>query len=226
MESILKSESFISLGLGENWSFEEAISKLKKSATIVVYDDTVSLTFFVRKAINGLIKFALGRDSKSNLQERLKRLLNYSFFWMNDSNHKHHKTHITKETFEEVLSRHPNKTAIGLKVDIEGSEWEILESIASHQSRFEFILMEIHDFDGHESQLRRFLHEMEANFYLGHLHANNFASLGENGFPSVFEITLVKAIRVKLTGEFRKELPIPSVDAPNARNRQDYRITF
>lgn len=224
--AIKKSDALLSLGLGENWSFERAVSDINPKATIDIYDDTVSFFFFVRKAFNGLVNLILFRDSKSNFLARFWRLKDYFTFWVRDPMNTHHQIRINKDSFKKVLSGYPNETMIGLKVDIEGSEWDILDLISEDQSRFEFVLIEIHDFDQHVDQVRKFLGNLAGSFIIAHLHANNFDTLGSNGFPRVFEITLLRERNVVTTRESRKELPISGLDAPNAKNRPDFLIKF
>jgi len=224
--TISKSSHFLSLGLGENWSFENAVRKVNPHAPIDIYDHTVSLTFFTRKALKGIVKFVLGRDSVSNLKSRLKRLKHYFIFWNRSDLNRHHQVRITREVFQEVLSKYPLDSRIGLKVDIEGSEWEILESVAQEKGKFEFILLEVHSFDQHEARLRKFLRDIQDLFVLSHLHANNFEPLGGNGFPKVFEITLLKKTEVTSSMEYRQKLPVEGLDAPNAKNRPDFHISF
>ena len=43
--AIERSEVLLSLGLGENWSFEKAFMEINKTASIDIYDHTVSLRF-------------------------------------------------------------------------------------------------------------------------------------------------------------------------------------
>ena len=68
---------------------------------------------------------------------------------MMNSRNKHHQIRIDETSLSAALSRHKNSNLIGLKVDIEGSEWEILNLIAENQDRFQFLLIGIHDFDKH-----------------------------------------------------------------------------
>ena len=219
-------DSFLSLGLGENWTFESTVFSINSKASLDVYDDTVSLSFFFNKSIKGFIKFLLLRDSKSDFLARLDRLISYYFFWLRESGTKHHRVRITRENFEHVLLSYPKTKALGLKVDIEGSEWEILNLISNQRLMFEFLIIEFHDFDKHEDELRNFLIEMADEFVVGHLHANNFEGLGANGFPKVFEITLLRAKNVQNISKRRDELPLFGLDTPNAKNRPDFRITF
>lgn len=226
LSEICASTTLLSLGLGENWTFEYAASKINPRVFIDVYDDTVSLGFFARKFCNGLLKLLMLRDSKANFKTRLLRLINYYNFWIKNSKNNHHKIRITRNSFEKVLLDYPLQARIGLKVDIEGSEWEILDLIVESRSRFEFVLIEIHDFDRHCDELRDFLRDISDRFTLAHLHANNFETTGSKGFPNVFEITLLKAANLESSGELRRQLPIADLDAPNAKNRPDFLIEF
>jgi hypothetical protein len=216
----------LSLGLGENWSFESNFSKINENASIDIYDDTVSLSFFLRKSCNGVVKTLLLRESWASVKARFNRLSNYFSFWYRNPRNKHHKVRINSKSFEQILSRIPIDSVIGLKIDIEGSEWEILEQILVHQSRFGFILIEIHDFDLHVQQLEEFLDQLSGRLVLSHLHANNFEGLGENGFPRVFEITLLRDPAILSPRGYRNELPLEGMDAPNAKNRPDFVIRF
>lgn len=224
--AIEKSEVLLSLGLGENWSFEKAFMEINKAASIDIYDHTVSFRFFVIKAIKGIVKFLLFKENFSNVLARVKRVKDYYLFWVMNSRNKHHQIRISEASFSEALSLYKNSSSIGLKVDIEGSEWGILKLIAENKYRFQFLLIEIHDFDNHVDQLRDFLRELSGQFVLGHLHANNFENLGINGFPKVFEITLLRSLEGSISTGYRSELPIPGLDVPNAKNRQDFLIKF
>ena len=224
--AIEKSKVLLSLGLGENWSFEKAFTEINKFASIDVYDHTVSFRFFVVKVIKGIVKFLLFKEKFSNVLARAKRLKDYFLFWIMNSRNKHHRIRIGEASLSAALSRYKNSNLIGLKVDIEGSEWEILNLIAGNKDRFQFLLIEIHDFDNHVDQLRDFLREMSGQFVLAHLHANNFEILGNNRFPKVFEITLLRSHGTSISVDYRSELPIPGLDVPNAKNRQDFLIKF
>lgn len=223
---VSQSSHFLSLGLGENWSFESAVRDLNSTSPIDIYDHTVSQNFFIKKALKGIVKFVLFRDSFSNLQSRFIRLYQYIEFWNRPSLNRHHRVRITRDTFKEILSDYPVASQIGLKVDIEGSEWEILELIAEAKDKIAFILIEIHNFDRHEFELRNFLTVIKDSFEISHLHANNFEPVGHNGFPKVFEITLLKRHESTVWTEYRQQLPVEDLDVPNSKNRPDFQISF
>jgi hypothetical protein len=226
ISSILDTKSFLSLGLGENWSFEKNVSEINSKAKIDIFDHTVSANLFLLKFIKGFIKYLILKDSYENLRSRLNRLCDYFSFWRRNPRNTHHKIRIDRESFKYALSNYPKENLIGLKIDIEGAEWDILDLIIENKSRFEFILLEVHDFNLHENELKTFINCLTEDFLLAHLHANNFEGLGTNGFPRVFEITLLKR-KVEFHQEgHRSQLPVVGLDAPNAKNRPDFVINF
>jgi hypothetical protein len=225
-DALSNSDRFLCLGLGENWSFERDIHQAYPKARIDIYDDSVDLYFFSVKAVRGLLKYFLMRETLANVKARFARLRHYIQFWIKINTNNHHKVRVTQSSFQEILASYPAKTRIGLKIDIEGSEWEILKLIQLNQSRFEFILIEIHDFDCHVNDLREFLIGTRDNFVNAHLHANNFEKTGNNGFPKVFELTLIREYNTVNTGLNRTRLPVSSLDLPNAKNRPDFIIEF
>jgi hypothetical protein len=224
--ALVKTERVLSLGLGENWTFEEALAASKPGINIEVYDHTVTFYYFLKKSIKGLIKLLLLQESLANVKARFYRLNSYLHFWMKKDSHKHHKYRVTKSSFSSILEKYDQNSNIGLKVDIEGSEWEILRQISSRQESFSFVILEIHDFDTREEELKIFIDELSKNFYLAHLHANNFSGVGKNGFPLVFELTFLRKIPHTSPHQLRSFLPVSGLDSPNAKNRPDFEIYF
>jgi hypothetical protein len=219
-------QHLISFGLGENWSFESELASLNPNLSIHVYDNTVSLQFFATKAIKGIVKFLMGKESFSNVISRIRRLVTYFRFWIFNRKNKHLHLRISQESFHSISGAINQDSSYGIKIDIEGSEWEILRDLETVQNSFEFMILEIHDFDNHVNELNEFLTAIQASYKLIHLHANNFGDIGKKGFPNVFEIVLIRDRGlVNLTNK-RQHLPISGFDIPNAKNRPDYQIEF
>ena len=219
-------QHLISLGLGENWTFESELASLNPDLSIDIYDDTVSLQFFVIKSIKGIVKFLFGKESFSNMASRIRRVRMYLKFWMLNKQNKHLHVRISRESFHSISTSLKPESRYGIKIDIEGSEWEILRDLAIVKSSFEFIILEIHNFDEHVSELNEFLNTIQDCFRLIHLHANNFGEIGKNGFPNVFEIVLIRDRGLVKLRNKRELLPVSGLDIPNAKNRPDYQIEF
>lgn len=225
--TILKeTRHLLSLGLGENWSFEEFVTIKNPNIKIEIYDHTISSWYFLKKSIKGIIKLIVFKESIPNIRARINRFISYRNFWANSQNNNHRRIKITNKVIDPILDKYSGDSNTGLKVDIEGSEWEILNQISARMESFTFIILEVHDFDIYENQLEIFIKELDEKFYLAHLHANNFAEIGKNGFPRVFELTFLRRHSGLSVLEPQKRLPIVGLDSPNARNRPDYEITF
>jgi hypothetical protein len=95
---------------------------------------------------------------------------------------------------------HQNNNDLILKMDIEGAEWDVFESIDSdHLSKFKQIVVELHSFvTGRTSHLERVvpvLEKLNRTHQSVHIHANNYGWLGIIGgvmLPDVFELTYVR----------------------------------
>src|SRR5262245_37750379 len=92
-----------------------------------------------------------------------------------------------------------------VKIDIDGDEWQVLETLSAEQmSRFRQIVVEchwIHNFGVQEdwrNQAMNVVRKLAQTHQVVHVHGNNnasFALLGGIPFPEVFELTLVRKDR-------------------------------
>lgn len=95
---------------------------------------------------------------------------------------------------------HQGNDDIILKMDIEGAEWDVFESLdVDCLSKFKQIVVELHSFvTGHTSHLERvvpILEKLNQTHQSVHIHANNYGWLGIIGgvmLPDVFELTYVR----------------------------------
>ena len=78
-----------------------------------------------------------------------------------------------------------------LKIDIEGSEYRILDDLINNENRITGLVIEFHDCDLHIDRIQSFVERFKLP--LVHIHANNFAPTTEDtGLPLVLEITFSK----------------------------------
>jgi hypothetical protein len=90
---------------------------------------------------------------------------------------------------------------IFLKIDIEGSEYRILNTIIANQDRISGLVIEFHDSDLHKDRIKTFIQNLSLK--LVHIHANNGVHsinggpvrLDEN-FPFLLELTFSKYCKV------------------------------
>ena len=90
-----------------------------------------------------------------------------------------------------------NKKMI-LKLDIEGSEYDLLDEIALNFDLFNCMIFEFHDLDSKNADLYKFLKKCKDSFDMIYLGINPSGGFSECGQPKVIEITLEKKSVTKL----------------------------
>lgn len=166
----LATDNLISLGLGFDWTFESDFVRLheefypqesSRKISITGFDHTIGLAKFIRIMMNGVAKLVIAKITPEEMKKRVVAVLSYIYFWHYKSNKiKHIKLKADKKNFRQVLDSTPGKTT-GLKIDIEGDEWN-LDLLSVHQlSQFTFLVLEIHDCHKYHVDIEKFCNFME-----------------------------------------------------------------
>ena len=157
-----ETEVVLGFGMNDDWSFERQFSK-EKSISINIFDGSVSLKYFYKNALKSLIRF----DRPEYFYHWIKVIVNYLVFFRQKQN-SHIRKYIGKKTesgnFIDLKSIMDNITSekVFLKVDIEGSEYRILNSIKEYEKRLTGIAIEFHDCDIHINKIISFVNVWEA----------------------------------------------------------------
>jgi len=134
-------------------------------------------------------------------------------------------------TLSEMVTGKVEEGGVLLKMDIEGAEWDVLDSVPVDVLRyFRQIAVEFHGFNHYRNQewrdrARRVFDKLTAFHRLVHVHGNNFnptfgAGVGE--FPYDVEMTFALASAYRLSPSF-DSFPC-SLDRPNKANMPDYEL--
>ena len=123
-----------------------------------------------------------------------------------------------KSIFEKYIIRKYEK--VFLKIDIESSEYRILEDIIEFSKYISGIVIEFHDVDLHIEKIKTFVNKLPLT--LAHCHANNYGGVDNKNQPLVVELTFSKAKPVK-----NVHPPLPNLlDMPNNKHDEEYEIFF
>ncbi|MEE2769842.1 MAG: hypothetical protein VX835_02020 [Pseudomonadota bacterium] len=216
-----QSDVLIGLGISDDWSFENDFSKLKK-IKIFAYDASVGLKYFFKRLRNSLINILV---KPMKIIHWIKVILNYKSFF-SDSNHQHIKQFVgfnstckhhcsLKTVFEKTSSEN-----IFFKIDIEGSEYRILDTLIKNQSRINGLVIEFHDCDIHLDKIEQFIELFKLN--LVHIHANNNSQIrADDQLPLVLELTFSKHAELTNTTQLPHDL-----DMPNKKRRPEFQLSF
>jgi|TARA_B110000967_G_C18778608_1_gene507017 hypothetical protein len=225
----------ISLGMGsesENWSFEQEYLKKNKNTNVIFYDHTVSIKNYmisIFRIFRRLIK----------MRYRFKDLINilrhffYYLILMCNSKIFHIKkkickqpNHINEINIEEIFNKTLSNKVL-LKVDIEGSEYEIIDQIINFSDKIVSLIIEFHHIDKFESSFQEKIMKLKTKFEIIHIHGNNNTGILDSNIPKTLELTFVNKANYKGNkNDFIYDFPIEGIDFPNNPNFKDIYFSF
>ena len=130
---------------------------------------------------------------------------------------------VDQESIHFLNQQYPNLKVLEqdfLKVDIEGSEYEILNEIIFFKKKILGIVIEFHGVDKKINLIINFLKKI--NFKISHIHINNYTSKGKNNIPKTIEVSLEKHPKV-----FRFKPSIPhKLDQKNNPYKDEEKLNF
>lgn len=225
--SLLNCESLISFGINLDWSFEKDFFKLKERP-IHCYDHTIKYSFLKKVSRNSLFKFFNKKyHSINGLKEiffNIKLYKDYKNFFSGKVVHFESAVGLGKNLvdmtsiFERIKS---NK--IFLKIDIEGSEYRILDDLIRYQDLIKGLVIEFHNIDLHMEKILNFISNFKLN--LVHIHGQNPGGvdyLDRNGDPIQIELTFSSY------SQYKDVIPcIPNkLDQPSDRRYEEVNLKF
>ena len=212
--SLKNAETLISFGIEDNWQFEKDFQITNMNSKVKCFDDKSILKYLVKKFIIEL--FLLPYYRRLNFIKYFKNIINFLKIRKKiDFIQKKISYDDLKNIFIFI-----KKDNIFLKIDIEGSEYRILEEIIENQSRIIGLVIEFHDFDYHKNIIYDFCKKL--NLSLIHIHPNNFSPKDKNGDPLVIELTFERNPRI-----VDDNLVLPhELDMKNNPLESDIELTF
>jgi hypothetical protein len=193
-DSISKSNSLVSFGIGFDWSFEKDFFNYRK-IPIHCYDHTLKYSHikkFSRQSLFSLLKPSMWRfDAFKETKKNIFLYKDYKNFFKEDVVHFRSAIGIgfKRIKLKEIFDRIRNDP-IFLKIDIERSEYRILEEIIEFQKYICGAVIEFHDIDLHQDKILNFINNFKLK--LVHVHGQNPGGeqyLTESGDPTQLEMT-------------------------------------
>jgi hypothetical protein len=191
-------EALLSVGISDDWSFERQIAKHSPQCAIYGYDRTsgsIVFAYYLFREIISNRKIA----TKVKLIKKWARLtFTFAFFW--NRKHQFYRKWIVLEkknekemSIVEAFDKIPLDKKTGIKIDIEGNEYEVgdqlVDQIRKRISSIRFIVIEFHNISENRDRFLSLTSKIQSSFSVAHVHANNFGGIGLDGFPEVIEIT-------------------------------------
>lgn len=218
--SVEAADLMIALGVGDSWGFEADCLKLKPMP-LEAYDGTVGSGYYVSEFAKSLVVFF----NHKFVRRRWAIMRGYFDFFKADRHHHSKLVGMNQPpdflSLEEVFKAHgvgPDKKVF-LKIDIEGWEYRLLDTLIAYRKHITGLAIEFHDFDLHQDRVVKFAKDFGLN--IAHIHCNNCAPIAADGTPLVIEMSFTAAAADKKPVVV---LPHPLLDMPNEKKREDYKI--
>jgi len=203
------SNALLSLGLGDDWTFDEDWHKLKPNDTIHMYDASVG-------------KETLSVRVNSSARNHLNLPEMYEQFFQ--GNRFHIKQFIGPDNFASALEQLGGKN-IFIKMDIENAEYGIMDLIIEHRDSITGIAMEWHNCANRNQRWKDTVNKLQQYYDIVHVHGNNHVSSDEDGLFGCMELTHIRKDLIN-GSELRKQIHIPDLDYSNVHGRDDFEYYF
>ena len=202
--SIQIAQSLISFGIGKEFSFEFYFKKIR-NIPIFAYDYTIQefeelpqfKSFFNVDRNNYFFQKKIGENLVENNNITIENIVNdFNLYFLG------------------------LKPPIFFKIDIEGSEYKILNDLVKFSKSISGLVIEFHDVHINLDIILKFIKELDLD--LCHIHANNWGGVDSNLVPKVLELTFARD-PVKIGDKST----IPHIlDQKNNARKEDITIRF
>jgi pterin-4a-carbinolamine dehydratase len=220
---IIDRKVLISFGVNDDWSFESDFLRINKNSKVYMFDKSVSFIQLIKL----LLKNIFHLPNIFPLLNSIKSIFTYHYFF-SKKNVKFFPLFVGRrienesKTFIECIDLiESNNSELILKIDIEGSEYRILNDLVSKKHLIEILIIEFHDIDIHLEKINKFLNEMSLN--ITHVHVNNYSRPDISGLPKDIEITLQK--HFVSDNDLTTSYPLIN-DMPSNRLKPDLKIEW
>jgi hypothetical protein len=207
--SIKETSSLISLGINDDWSFEEDFLKKNKNIHVSYFDPGTSFLYLTKIFFKKLFFFFYYKPL-----EIIK-----SFFQLL-------KFFLIKKKIYNIYISHGDilkytkkvKAPFFLKIDIEGSEYRILRDIIKIKKKISGLVIEFHNTDLFIDNIKYFIKNI--GLKLIHTHANN--TLEHVTKTNILELTFSKNPII-----LNKDIKFPHIlDQKNSIKNEEIKINF
>lgn len=226
--SVEATTHLLSMGLSDNWSFEEAFAS-KRQCRLTVFDPFVTGRFWLRTYISKVLTPGGVRELMPPRPYAVKYWRYRQFF---DGTY---RRHVRQEIgYEDPIVgtislpsalKEVEGNSCFLKVDIEGAEYRILSDAVALQDRFVGVVIEFHDVDLHRTRIDEFIRDMSRHVLIN-VHPNNGGRTDPEGDPLTIEATWVRKdlFQPRSPGESLRALD--ALNAPNVPSLRDIKTSF
>ena len=229
LHAVKAADALLSFGLSHDWTFERDFKKHNPRAVVHCYDHTVTSLTALRYSIGQLLRFS-ARLKASHLRKAFT-WIDYPWFFRGDNIHFRQRIWNDREdnsaTVDDAFARLPGGCQIFVKVDIEGSEYRILDDVLRRSASIVALAIEFHEIDVRPELFNSLIDRIKRDFYIVHIHGNNLGGLAPFHFPISPEITFLnRRFFEQAPSPSALKYPVPELDRPNHPGFPEFKFEF
>jgi len=233
--ALMAATELISVGINDDWSFEQASTGLNPALRLIGVDATTTPWYVLRRGFRFRVEYLLtwltGRHAKRDfLKTRMPSVLAYRRFWAQHTlilKMLAPQASATTVRLGDLMPRLSDELAprAFLKIDIEGAEYALLDDIVAAAPRLTGLAMELHDLPAHRERVIQFFAALRPHLVLVHLHANTYDGVDpDTALPKVVEATWLSRSLVTENLTATQALPRPGLDQPSKYSHQPIQL--
>jgi FkbM family methyltransferase len=229
LEAVQAADALLSFGLSHNWAFERDFKSRKPSAVIHCYDHTVSLRTAFNYSVGQLARcIALFRGSAFG---GAFAWIDYLRFFRGGNIHFKQRVWYDRQnnsaTIDDAFGRLPANSPVFVKMDIEGSEYRVLDDLLRRSQDITAMAIEFHDVDILPGLFNAMIEKIKQDFYIVHIHGNNMGGTTPFHFPISPEITFLNKRFFRSVPPLSPlKYPVPGLDSPNHPRLPEFAFEF
>ena len=225
-------DSLVTFGVGDDISFEMDLEKRNSLKNIQMYDYTVNHLLFLKIIIKYIRRLITFRTKLENLTYSINNYINFIKFNAKPNVNLFKKRIVEKKekkfdiTLDEILNQINSEKNL-LKLDIEGGEYSLINSINQNHFKIKMLIIEFHLIREKKDLFIKSVKKLISNFDIVHIHANNYFELKEeDDFFEVCEITFVNKQINKYIEKQRYNFPLNDLDFECFPDRKKIKFSF
>jgi len=231
-----KCNNLITLGVGDDTSFERDFIKRSFKNRIFLFDYSVNNFLFIKIIFKYVRRFLTFRSNIQKLIYSFKNFINFQKLLLNKNVRFFKKKVVLKPLNEneislrEIFSNSKSKDNL-LKIDIEGYEYEIIEDVLKNSEKIQMLIIEFHSINNDLNKFIKKIKSLQKKFTIIHLHANNYKQSKKTDlFYDVVEITFINKFNLNIKNSnkirYRYKFPLSNKDFECFKDRDPIKFQF
>ena len=231
-KSILdKIDGLLSLGIGDDWSFEKDILSYNSKIQVIGSDFTITKKINNNLLYKKILKLLCGNSSISEVKKQYKFGVDYDDFYGVYATNLGYKVSNKNEGIERRFIKILNEfksSNIYVKMDIEGAEYLVLDEILSLSEKIIGMSIEFHNCGSLEDSFLKYINIIKNKYILVHNHINNEGGVSFLGLPEVYEMCFIRKDMINSVDINTKivKLPYSPLDVISNPLKDDISITL